>query len=330
MLRPVDRAFHTWPLLFVVAAACGSLALAPMVGGEEVKIGYIDSARIFAEYRATRDIEAQLNEELRTWQGEESAMLGEIQRLEADLESQGLMLSDEAREAKQAEIDRKRREYEEYVQEVWGPGGLLEQRNLDLTQPIIERINVAVEKIAGAEHYTMVLDIADGFVVYAVAGLDVTGKVLEELNREFEPLRAAGEKLRLAVFRVHEADRMAIELSQGERIRELLEAALVATNLFELVREQDLSRAMTERMVTATDEQIELPLALDVGRDARAEVILLSSVHATPSEIEVEATLYDVMTGRELARGRGEAANEEGLEEAVSVLTGSILEKVRL
>ncbi|KPJ54481.1 hypothetical protein AMJ39_00185 [candidate division TA06 bacterium DG_24] len=326
----IDTARQWGTLMKTLVTASAIVALASALGGEEVKIGYIDSGRIFTEYRGTADIETQLNEELRSWQGEERTRLGEIEQLEAQLESQRLMLSDESQRTKQTEIDRKRREYQEYVQGVWGPGGLLEQRNIELTQPIIERINVAIEKIASAEHYTMVLDIADGFVVYAVPGLDVTDKVIEELNREFEPLLAAGEKLKLAVFDVHEADKMARELGYGEQITQFLEAALVATNLFELVRGDDFQRAMTENMVVRTDEQIELSVALDVGRDARAEVILLSEVSVTPSEIEIESVLYDVMTGRELAQGRGTAANEEELESAVSVLTGSILEKVRL
>lgn len=158
----------------------GALLAAPLMA--EVKIGYIDSARIFAEYKGTADAQRTFDEEVVTWEAQAQTMKVELDSLDQEYERQSLMMSDAKKAERQQQILQKRQEYESFVQSVWGPQGRLATKNSELVAPIVEKINIILEKLGEEEGYTLVLDASVGGIVYATDGIDLTTQVLEELN----------------------------------------------------------------------------------------------------------------------------------------------------
>lgn len=55
-----------------------------------------------------------------------------------------------------------------------------------MTQPMLDKINSIIAKIAQEEDYTYVLDAVGGAIAYADTKHDLTEKVIEELNKEVE------------------------------------------------------------------------------------------------------------------------------------------------
>jgi outer membrane protein len=149
----------------------------------DAKLGFIDSERIFAEYRETRDAQAAFNKDVETWNADAAKRKQEIERLQQELDSQGLMLSDAKKREKEETLLKRRSEYDAFVQEIFGPTGKIAVRNDQLTQPIIAKIKAVVNEIGTAEGYTMIVDSANGTVVFAIPGLDLTDRVLTELNK---------------------------------------------------------------------------------------------------------------------------------------------------
>jgi outer membrane protein len=165
-------------LAAVAAAFAGSNALA-----QDMKIGYIDSQRIFAEFRETQEAEKVYKKEVDQWKTEAAAKEQEITKLQEELRAQSLMLSEEKQKEKKLEIDRKLEDYQRFVAETFGEEGIAAKRNRELTQPIVERINKILEKLSETDNYAIVFDVANANIVYAKKELDLTEKVLEELNK---------------------------------------------------------------------------------------------------------------------------------------------------
>jgi outer membrane protein len=150
---------------------------------QEVKIGYIDSQRIFAEYRETQEAELVYQKEVDQWKAEADAKEQEIAKLQEELRAQSLMLSEEKQREKKLELDKKLEEYQKFVGETFGEDGLAARRNRELTQPIVDKINGILERLSETEGYSLVFDIANANIVYAKKEFDLTDRVLEELNK---------------------------------------------------------------------------------------------------------------------------------------------------
>ena len=65
---------------------------------------------------------------------------------------------------------------------IWGDDGRAVQRNLELTKPIIDKVNEILQRICEEEGYGLVLDASEGSIVYAQPELDLTDRILEELR----------------------------------------------------------------------------------------------------------------------------------------------------
>jgi outer membrane protein len=151
--------------------------------GAELKIGFIDSERIFAEFKGVQEVQKQFDQDIQTWKAQATQMKGDNDKLRGEIDSQRLMLSESKLQEKEAELQDKIRTYEEFVQRIWGPNGELEQRNQQLTKPIITKIRTVVDKIGMAENFSIILDAADGNIVFGNKTLDLTDRVLEELAK---------------------------------------------------------------------------------------------------------------------------------------------------
>lgn len=151
--------------------------------GAELKIGFIDSERIFTEFKGVQEAQKQFDQDIQTWKAQATQMKSDNDKLRAEIDSQKLMLSESKLQEKETELQGKIRTYEEFVQRIWGPNGELEQRNEQLTKPIIAKIRTVVDKIGMNENFSLILDAADGNIVFGNKALDLTDRVLEELGK---------------------------------------------------------------------------------------------------------------------------------------------------
>lgn len=163
--------------------ALAALLLSTGAAFAESKIGYIDSARIFAEYKGTEDAQRTFDSEVEQWELQAQGLKTQLDSLEGEYQRQSLMLSETRKRERQQEILTKRQEYETFVQSVWGPQGKLAVKNSELVQPIVELINVILQRLGVEEDYAIVFDASLGGIVYAAEGIDLTDRIIEELNQ---------------------------------------------------------------------------------------------------------------------------------------------------
>jgi outer membrane protein len=151
---------------------------------QDIKIGYIDSIKIFAENQETQDAERLYRRDVEQWEAQKQRMEQELVRMGEELNAQSPMLSDEKKAERRLEMQRKSDEYKRFMEETFGDNGLAAKRNKELTQPIVEKINRIIEVIAKEQGLTMVFDVANANIVYADKQLDITDLVLAKLGSE--------------------------------------------------------------------------------------------------------------------------------------------------
>lgn len=170
-------------LSFAASAAAILLAAAPAAAAD-VKLGFIDSSRIFEEYTGAKEAQDLLARESREWETKAEELKQSFTTSAEELESQRLMLSEERLKVRERDVADKRRTYEDYVASIWGQEGRVAQRNTELTKPIIDKVNEVLHRICTEEGYSLVLDAAGGTIVYGLPALDLTDRILQELAKE--------------------------------------------------------------------------------------------------------------------------------------------------
>lgn len=167
-----------------------SLAAVVLTGGaistlaQTVKIGYIDSIKIFAENKETQDAERLYRRDVEQWEAQKQRMEQELMRLGEELNAQSAMLSEEKKAERRLEVQRKSDDYKRFMEETFGDNGLAARRNKELTQPIVDKINRIIEVLAKEQGYSMVFDVANANIVYADKALDITDLVLTRLSTQ--------------------------------------------------------------------------------------------------------------------------------------------------
>ncbi len=155
----------------------------PYAAKAQDKIVYIDSYRIRLEFKEFQDAQAQFNKEIEQWNAEVEKAQKEVETLELDLSKQTLILSDAKKKEKETEIQQKKDMYQKMANDIFGPDGRAEKRNGELTKPLLDKINAVLEKLAISEGYALILDTVNGNIAYGKRDLDITERVLEELEK---------------------------------------------------------------------------------------------------------------------------------------------------
>jgi len=168
------------------AAAVGWVLAA---GAADLKIGFIDSDRIFAEYQKTQEAQEAFNREVKELSKTAKEKKTEIDELQRKLDQQGPMLSEAKRDEQNREIQRKMSEYESFVQTNWGPGGRISKLNEEYLRPIVDRVHGIVAEFGTDEGFSLILDAADGNIVFGDKALDLTDRVLVALREEDQGIR---------------------------------------------------------------------------------------------------------------------------------------------
>ncbi len=150
----------------------------------QLKIGYVDSQRLMAEYQEAIDAQNKLEEIRNQYQAEYESKVREYQQMADEIDSQSLLLSEEKKKEKLRQLQDKATEIDKYKFEKLNPeGGEFYRKNQELFKPIIDKINVVIQKIGKVEEYDFILDAASGTLLHALPKYDLTQQVLAELNK---------------------------------------------------------------------------------------------------------------------------------------------------
>lgn len=169
----------------LASLALGGLVMtsAQAKAAEEPKIGYVDMQKAIQETstgkKAKKDIEKEFNAKKAELQKKEA----DLKKMDEDLRKKSSALSDEVRAKKMQELQG---EAMKFQREVGESQMAFQKKERDLTQPILEKLQSALEKVAKEGGYTMVLEKSEQSVLWAKKDLDLTDSVVKEYEKSAE------------------------------------------------------------------------------------------------------------------------------------------------
>jgi outer membrane protein len=159
-------------LLFGLSA----LVVAPLASSaQELKIGFVNTERIFREATPAKAATAKLEQEFSRRDKDLQDLAARVKSAAEKLDKDAPVLSDAERVKRQRELSEMDKDYQRRQREF--REDLNQRRNEELAA-VLEKANKVIRQLAEAEKYDIVFQEA----VYYSPRIDITDKVLKSLN----------------------------------------------------------------------------------------------------------------------------------------------------
>jgi Skp family chaperone for outer membrane proteins len=152
----------------------------PVLAADDLPLAVVDSQRIADEYEAARDAQEQYQKYLRELELEVAEREKELTAMAEEIESQKMLLGEDALATKVQAFEKKRAEYFEFRE---GIDQRAEAEYKVKISPILDQIKTIVERIGKEKNYGLIIDSASLAVLYIDADYDLTNDVLAALAR---------------------------------------------------------------------------------------------------------------------------------------------------
>lgn len=175
------KAIRLEVLLLVILAVYGCAA-----GGEvkvDGKIGVVDAARVLNETNMGK----KAKDSLSTFSKNRQALIEidekELRRMEEDFGRQASVLSPTAKREREEQF---RRRVTEYQQKAGEMNREVQEKQKDVLEGFREKVGLIVGKVSKRLGLLVVIDKGKGGpTLYNDEGLDITGQIIDEFNREY-------------------------------------------------------------------------------------------------------------------------------------------------
>jgi outer membrane protein len=153
---------------------------------DNIKVGVVDIMKALNESDAGKKAKAELESAIKAKQTVINEKGKAIEKMKGDLEKQSSVLSAEARKSKEDELENMIREYQRTVSDSQSE---VKKRESELTSGILQEIRAIVGKMGKDGGYTLIIENAEGIVLYSKKDLDLTDAVIKKYNES----KKAGE-----------------------------------------------------------------------------------------------------------------------------------------
>jgi len=145
----------------------------------ELKLAYVDMQRVVKESNAGKRAFRTLKKRYNRYQKEIRKKENAIKAYQESLKQQAMMLTDDAKRQKAADLQRKVLEFQNFYVEKQKD---LQSREQKMMGPIITKIAKLVQTLGSGGEYTMILEKTDARILWAQPALDLTNEVIRRYN----------------------------------------------------------------------------------------------------------------------------------------------------
>jgi outer membrane protein len=149
-----------------------------------VRVGFVNVQEVMvaseAGKRAAEEFKRTFDKEREIIQAREA----ELKRMRDDLDRQRSVLTESVLREREAAYQRRFREYQNLVREA---NEALQQRDQELTRTLMPEVLKVINALGEREKFTMIIDYSAIPLPYFSRELDITRRVIDELNRTLRP-----------------------------------------------------------------------------------------------------------------------------------------------
>ncbi len=146
---------------------------------DSVKFGVVDLIKALNESEQGKKAKTDLEALIKTKQVSIDEKGKEIEKLKAGFEQQSSALSAEARKKKEDELEKLIREYQRIVTDSQND---VKKKETEFTSDILKDLRSIIEKIGQEGGYTMIIENAEGIVLYSKPEQNLTESVIKKYN----------------------------------------------------------------------------------------------------------------------------------------------------
>lgn len=163
----------------LIGLILGGLLLVASPALAEVKIGYIDLQKALNLSEAGKAAKEKIGKKVKEHESTIDSRQKELKKLKDDLEKQALLLSEEARAAKERDYQQKLKDFQRFTKDIQEE---LQQQDADFTRQILEEVFKVIKEVGEKEGYTLILEQAESSILYADDKIDLTDKVIKAFD----------------------------------------------------------------------------------------------------------------------------------------------------
>ena len=143
----------------------------------------VDTKYILEKMPEYKQAQERLDQFSVEWQKEIDEKQGALDKMYKDYDAEQVMLSDELKKKRENELFVREKEVRELQRKRFGFEGDLFKKRQELIKPIQDRVYNAVQKLAVARGYDLILDKSEGItVIFADPKMEKSDDVLRELG----------------------------------------------------------------------------------------------------------------------------------------------------
>ena len=144
-----------------------------------IKIGSVEIQRAVNECSAGKEAKVALTKEVEKFQGLVAEKQRELQGMKESLEKQGLMLTPEARTAREKELQTRLRDFQRWGEDVQNE---LNQRRAEMGRNIFIGLQKVIQKLIADGGYTLILEKNENIVLFTSKSIDITDLVIKAFD----------------------------------------------------------------------------------------------------------------------------------------------------
>jgi outer membrane protein len=147
---------------------------------DDVKIATVDMQKALQSVDAGKKAKAQLETEFNAKKKQLQTEEASLRKMTDEFKKQSSVMSDEARNKKQSEIQERVAKYQEETQKSQME---IQQKERELTDPILAKLRGLIMNVAKTKGYTTVFEKNENVVLYSLDKDDLTTDVIAAYNK---------------------------------------------------------------------------------------------------------------------------------------------------
>ena len=146
------------------------------------KFGYIDSEYILRQLPDYKESMRSIDSLAKTWEKDVKQQLAEVDKMDAQLKSEEVLLTEEMMSDRRHIIVEKYKEVEANREAIFGYDGLFFLKEKELLEPLQEKLYQAVKKVTKKHRLQLILDKSHPGIIYINPVHDYSEYVMEALG----------------------------------------------------------------------------------------------------------------------------------------------------
>ncbi len=162
------------------AAALVALAMPLSAQQGTPSIVYINSQEIISKAPGAQEAQKKFESQMTEYRTELQKLGQDIQTMVDDYQKKQGTMTAQAKQQTESAIRDKQQQYQQRAQELEQSAG---QKQKELVQPIMDKIETVITALRKERGYSMIFDVSAGGLIAADSTLDITDEVLARLNK---------------------------------------------------------------------------------------------------------------------------------------------------